>query len=525
MKKLLKDKLEIVKRILERFPVFSLLTIFTTLFLVVTLGTNLINDIILTRALTFIAILASETLLIETKYYKGDFKKLVYCLGAAVIAGMLINFDIFNNPLNYIIKRIISTHITVCLLLSIHVLYKKSKQKFNEYITNVFINIFKVSIINSILVVAVCILGLIFNILIYESEYTIPKLIILVTGLFYIPNVVFSLVNFEKKEQNFFKALISYIFFAQLIISYVLVYAYIIKIIVMRRIPQNEVFSIISLLFVMQLFICTMVSYIKDNKVNRILPILFMPFILLQGYAIGIRIFEYGITPQRYMGLMLIAFEIIYGILYIVKKNKISNMFIYLSIIAIISGALPYINMYDISDYSQYRILKEYKKNNKLTVDDKIKIYGAYEYLDSSIGGKKYINKVLKQDDKITIYGYSSLINTEDNKTYISASKEISNINVKKYNNLQIFSISDNFSKGKKLEDEFKNITIEDSKVDILSKINEYIENSKDIDTYFENNNGIEVDKNTYIILNYVELEIENDKVYYYEIDGYLLKK
>ena len=524
MKKLLKEKLEIIKKILERFPIFIMITLFTTIFLVITLGTNLINELYFSRILTFIMILASEILLIETKYYKGDFKKMVYCLGAAVIAGTLINFDIFNNPLNYVVVRIIYAYIIICILLTIHILYKKSKQGFNEYITNVFINIFKISFINSIISVGVCIIGLIFNTLIYESSYIIPKLLITVTGFFYIPNLVYSLVNFNNKEQNFFKALISYIFFGQLLASYLLVYVYIIKILITRSIPQNEVFTIISSLFIMQLFICTMVSYIKNNKINKILPILFIPFIILQGYSLGIRIYEYGITPQRYIGIMLMIFEILYEVLYFLKKDKISNMFVYLSIFVLISGIIPYINMYDISDYSQYRILMKYKKNKKLSINDKKKIYGAYEYLDSQAGDKKYINKVLKQEDKITILGYAKLIE-EESRTYIYAIKEVKDINIKKYNSLEIFNITDEFENGKKIDDIFNKINISKSELNITLKINDYINNNKDIDKYFENNNEIEIDKNTKIILTEINVEVSDDKVYYYEINGYLLKK
>ena len=80
---------------------------------------------------------------------------------------------------------------------------------------------------------------------------------------------------------------------------------YIIKIIVFKDMPSNQIFRILAALFILGCPIWTMVCNFKEDtiidKINKLLPKLFIPFIILQIYSIGVRILENGITENRYL--------------------------------------------------------------------------------------------------------------------------------------------------------------------------------------------------------------------------------
>ena len=157
---------------------------------------------------------------------------------------------------------------------------------------------------------------------------------------------------------------------------------YIIKIIFLRDIPSNLIFRILSALFIIGLPVWTMILSFKENttldKINRKLPLLFIPFIILQIYSIGTRILSNGITELRYLCLMLIIFEIVYIIIYLTKKEKVSRILLVFLALTVISTIAPYINMFTISNLSQYNNLKIYKQKTEYSEEEKTKIYGAY---------------------------------------------------------------------------------------------------------------------------------------------------
>ena len=68
---------------------------------------------------------------------------------------------------------------------------------------------------------------------------------------------------------------------------------------------------------------------------------------------------------------MLILFEIIYIGIYIKNKEKIANSLIVFIALAIISGIVPYINMFNISNISQYNNLKIYNQKSTYSEEEK----------------------------------------------------------------------------------------------------------------------------------------------------------
>ena len=519
----LKENCKNIRKGYKRFPIFLIISTFTMIFLSIVIGDNFENKNIL-KILNFLVILMSGTLLVETRYLKANIKKLLSCIIVSLIAGILTKGIFENTEYLSIFIRLEISFILICLLLSIYTLYKNSNKEFNEYITKVAVNVVEVSIVNVILAIGIASIGGIFTLLIMQTDLLIIRLEILLIGFYYIPNIALSFINFDNSESKFIYGVIKYVLSGLSYLAYIVIYLYLFKIIITWNIPQNEVFAIITSLFFFSIPISIMVSYVNENKINKLLPYLFSPFILLQIISLYLRISEYGITPQRYIGIIVIIVEIIYILLYIINKKYIPNMLIVFCVIILVSGVIPVVNMFDLSNSSQYNILKTYKDNKKLNKEEKKKIYGAYQYLKMSEDGKEYIKKALNKSDIKEIEKYNSYSYDMNNNHYIYTNVNIDNIDIEGYSTLKIV-YENKYGINKKVNKVFEKIKVSGYYIDMSEIINEYIENEKNIDNYFEYNNEIIVDENTKLILTNISLSLNDDKVYEYEFNGYLLVK
>ena len=234
---------------------------------------------------------------------------------------------------------------------------------------------------------------------------------------------------------------------------------------------------------------------------------------------------------------MLIIFEIVYIIIYLTKKEKVSRILLVFLALTVISTIAPYINMFTISNLSQYNNLKIYKQKTEYSEEEKTKIYGAYNYLrHSSIEGKKYIENYLTKDDEELIKKLkNSGTKKSDNGKNIYVDKDINYIEVEGYKKVyKIDSYSYNSSKENRTIDEtFSNIEINTQEsnysieANILPLINEYVNHENEMNNYSEENNELKLDENKKIILERLILEYDDTtkNVSYYNMSGYLLEK
>jgi hypothetical protein len=313
---------------------------------------------------------------------------------------------------------------------------------------------------------------------------------------------------------------------------------YIIKILLLRYMPSNQIFRILSALFLIGLPIWTMISSFEEetllDKINGKLPLLFIPFVFLQIYSIGIRIQKNGITELRYLCLIFILFEIIYIIIYLKNKEKVSKMLLIIILLTIISTIMPYINMFSISNLSQYNNLKIYKKKNEYTDEDRVKIYGAYYYLEHSVEGEKYIDNYLTEEEKNEIIEFNYDDNSEPNNTKnIYATKDFDYIEIEGYKKLYIIdAYSYNNDETLTIDEQFGNIsfnTQSDDKIelDIALLINKYIQHEQNLDIFFKENNEIMIDNNRKVLLKKISIGYDDitNVVNWYSISGYLLER
>ena len=122
-------------------------------------------------------------------------------------------------------------------------------------------------------------------------------------------------------------------------------------------------------------------------RIAERLPWLFIPLIFLQIYSVGIRIWQFGVTPQRYFAIIWLVVEMIYLCLYFRGPEKMQKIFPVCIVISGIIWAMPGVNAYDMSFYSQIHNLELVRAKDDLNTAEKEKVSGAYRYLTEAVGG------------------------------------------------------------------------------------------------------------------------------------------
>ena len=499
----IKDK---IQSIFGHFPLTLIIVFFLTIFLSITTIESNISTAIIENTALFCIVFAISTFTTEAIMKKGMSKRkiLIYILSLGISSLLTYLVNIENDMIVTYVSRIIITYFTCLLLFAIFALYKLSGQKFNEYLTRVATNLFKSGIIFVILAFGIAMVISVFCLLILKGKYTlILRAEILVFGLYFVPKLMYAFVDIDGEINKFFEAIFKYVL---------------------------DILVIIATLFILGVPIWTIASFFEDNKliskVNKILPFAFIPFILLQIYSLGVRIIDNGLTELRYVGCMLILFEIIYIAMYIKNREKVGNSIIVLIVLSVITLIVPQVNMYRASNLSQYIILTKYDIAKDYSQEELSKFKGAYYYLKNSNGGKNLIDKALSEDEKDKLEKDVKYEDSYIGKTVINISNEIENVDIAQYNKLYEIDAFD-YDKNS-LEKAFLNVKCNNTNKSVdLSNIISNAFKSENPENYFKNSGVIPINDNMAIVIKYIYImyDEENNQVTQYSIDGYLLEK
>ena len=278
--------------------------------------------------MAFFAIFAAGSFFIETVLKKN--KLLMYAVDALVafvLTLMGFNLDewVSQDALETF-EKFFALYIMLLIGTGLYVIIRNSGLSFQRYANTVILNflrwgfIFIIFNIGMYLILAIF-SALIFHIRIYEF---FDKLELLLTGLLYFPYALICIVAKKEEKPKFFKVVIKYILMPMLLIAMGIIYIYILKMIFTLNVPNNEVFYICAGVFAFGFYISTMAyAYVDDvdeeikplgiyDKIIKYLKYGFIPMVLLEIYAIGVRIAEYGVTEDRYMAVVFIIAQIIY---------------------------------------------------------------------------------------------------------------------------------------------------------------------------------------------------------------------
>lgn len=363
----------------------------------------------------------------------GAVKKTAGIILSAVLSGILVS--IYKKQIlglisiedtlslnDTVIASWIFAYFVLIALSTFYFKYKESNQPIEKYFVNIVTEIIQICIAWGILAVGFLLLTFIFEELIgsFDGLFTVPQ--VLIIGLFVVPRFIIGISAAKDEIGKFFEVLIKYVILIITIVGAAIIYLYIIKLI-FTGIPSNEIFSITSTLFFVAIpigFACT--AFDKDTllqKIAYLLPFVYAPFIILQGYSIFARISEYGITPSRYMGVVLIVLEIIYTVVYAFFRKHIDKVILIMMGITVIITLIPGVNLNAMSRISQKKIVVNFVENGLSGDFDKEqnRIAGAYTYLKSQYG-EEYLKSFLSEEDEEKIAELDDQIKTSNVGSY-----------------------------------------------------------------------------------------------------------
>ncbi len=324
----------------------------------------------------------------------------------------------------------------ILLLLGIAFSYESMKDvSFASYCIHIYSGFFFTGIICSILCTGTAALTGIFTVLLWgDFEKVFLPVLALLMGGYYIMRCATIFTERPGYVNGFIHVLIRYVLLIMCLIAYVIIYAYMIKILVLQEFPSNSVYSILTALFVISMPVSYMSAGMPrrraatdpdgdseaDNeqpandvigKIARILPIVFSPFVLLQIYTAAVRIRQYGLTPKRYFGALFIVFEIAAIVLYILslrsKKFQMSLILKVLAAFVLVASLLPFVNAIGMSRFVQASCMDRYLLEEDSEHTDAhvmSRAAAAYEYLKED-ENRRYLEKhfTAKECDRLDL--------------------------------------------------------------------------------------------------------------------------
>ena len=454
----------------------------------------------------------------------------------SIITGNFISSNISNTR---IVLIIVGLYVAL-FIISIYRIIENSELTLSQFLSRFFRNMLIVSLINVILEIGLNLVLTIAVFLIFKPDnYDIfLRLQLIVLGLFYMPALILSLLNVKEGMLKLLKIIICYVVLPIILIAEVVVYIYMFKIIVTCEIPKNQIFAIVTGMFIVAFPVWIMIqSFTEGNKYvkycTKILPYSFIPLVILQFYALALRIGGNGVTPQRYFGVMLIVFEIVSIVLTLIKEQKYLKevLLVVVGLIAI-SMIMPKTNAIEFSVANQVSRIKEnYKENvefDSLKEQQKDAVVSAYNFLKYHDYGKDKIpeyvdNEAIKKynvdknqyqeyyEEGFENYYYYPQEEEEHN---IEGYKTIKDICIFKYynneTNQEIVGEGYNFEKNQE----------EDRIIEKLKDTFDKMITEKSIEQSF-----VEIDENTGIIIKQCSIEHKDGLIRYIGLSGYLLKK
>ncbi len=261
--------------------------------------------------------------------------------------------------------RFFYVYLAICICSGIFFLYKKCGVSFENYSVKGFLGIMKGYLAYGVILLGSLCIVWVFSLLIKDID-AVEFVMAIVTGLMAYTALLMALSKPSVTISKFGTVMMGYVFPGILAVAFVIVYVYIIKILVTWTFPSNEAFTIVTALFACGICIWTMAQGCMEGrylKALRIFPLLFIPFIVIQIMCLFMRVNQYGITPSRYAGIMLIVFEIFYESYYIFRliKGKGLGGFLFPVVIAFVVAGLivPGINMFACVTRSQKKVVEK----------------------------------------------------------------------------------------------------------------------------------------------------------------------
>ncbi|MCR5420435.1 MAG: DUF4153 domain-containing protein [Lachnospiraceae bacterium] len=546
--KLLCRLLEGVRDTIKDYPVTLISVIIAALLGALCIGDSsdylALNDLY-EKGISFFLIMSAQVILYEEIFRKKTRIRIAGCFLSAIISAVYV-FILFNDneivfgaeseavKQNFI--RFLAVYLTVMILGSIYHMYKRLEEDFEVFCTRAFLELCKTTFIYGLFAVGLAIIVLIFNELIFDTGDFLEQLELFLAGGIYSAMCLKAVSKKNDPPGKFAGICIVYVLQPMLIISFIIIYVYIIKIFVTDSIPSNTIFGILAFLFSVGMPIFTMINGSNSEnmllkKGSKFLPYAFIPFIFLQVWSMGIRIQAHGFTVPRYGAVVLIVCEVIYFILYLIHhithNQSISLILFFLMVIAALVLVVPGICFDDVVINSQIKRLDEALANEELSKEGKHSVYSAYrEIYYVSYRGERILENKYEEALRDEINDYDDInIGGGVNFDYNKGEEEI---NISGYN--MLYNVTD-CEYTQEYSCLIKSAADKDYTVD-LTELYEWID-----DNYSDERNYVSLDltdrnlyriddkRDLYITSLYTDYDVSLGKVEYININGYILEK
>lgn len=499
--------------------------------------------------------------------------------GVSVLWVFLITTESLTENNYYVMYMLLSFGLYVLLFggITLFVVVKRSRLTMQEYYTRFLRNTIVMSIVVNVISLGVLFILYIFSTLIIKLEVfdLFLDAEVLMLGFVHLPVFLTILTDNKKETSKVFKGVAWYVLMPIQIIATLIIYAYILKIFSLSELPKNQVYAICAGVVTSGILINFLAySYLPQGKLNiygkliKFYKYFLIPMIPLEIQAMSIRISNYGVTENRYMGVVFIIVQIIYltwelwvllgsliaGI-FKKKPETMENdtarkmgifgshyeMFIFVIIgIYIVIAFMPGIRIHRFIYSSNVKRLNEAIKE-----EDYIKAEACIDVLQGNVYGDEYLNDNFTDEeiDDIQTKAWGIIREREEQDDtgaqYISHYTYVDELDVKDYSKVTFVSGDDN------VYGESKNVLPKDVELDMykyqgsfnrenivckLKNLEDIIElaiedseNNQDPD---EDKYVITVDKNTKFVIKKIEFfKYENGRISDLIMEGYLLEK
>ena len=428
-------------------------------------------------------------------------KYLFQALTAGV--GFVLGFFSYRGFGNNIYKELYYFGI-LCAVILITLYLFIPKEKSRTYFSLVFKYALFTLFMTLILMGGICLLiYAIQNLILNTDDYDVYECCSLFCSIVFGINVFCYYLFYRRQEESSgkaFKVIALYILFPVFAILLFILYIYLIKALVLLKLPNGQInwfVSFASCFYIVFYFILREYDELPVIKFfYKFGAFPFIPLIIIQVYAYFIRVNAYGFTGYRYSSLLFIIFSIITIARTFIKKGKFSHYAILVLTFIVMFDSLTPFNLINMAHKSQFkRMMKVLNKydlydseantlgiydpaalENTITDEDRDALYSSYRYLSwtSSIPLPEWAIKTEYKDGKEYKYDMTfdelfGIKTKRDEETLIEFSKSFTRngrINIERFNEMVPFSISEYSSQWKdgKWDDyaeEYPNIQIE----------------------------------------------------------------
>lgn len=357
-------------------------------------------DYDLEMEVTFCTLLFFFSLFFET-CLKGRKKLLLllYPASAVFSGGMLVYISNMTSAGEvYRFNRaegIVAWCLMMLVIFTVYFSCKKLEVSFPEYVRSVFYHLFQMAVIYVAMWIGIIFIWMVIDILFSTDFGGAAEIALILQNLYVIPYILYGLNHIKKESSSAFNVIVKYLINIFSGCGLVIGYLYVFKIIFSGEVPSNEIFTILTVLFVAGGTAWILNESYKDgtlrSRIVSALPYVFAPLILMQIYSIAVRIWEYGLTPERYGAVMAVVFEIGAILIWRLSRNHCERLLLLFASLITVSLAVPIVNMYHISLQSQKYFLNKYMAMDSELSELEYKRYsGASKYLEQWMDGEEF---------------------------------------------------------------------------------------------------------------------------------------